>query len=378
MLRGRRVFIFLFAMAALLFSPGLMAEVPSKQLVIEGRVVGVSTSESRTVTLERAGGYVGFTFEPLATAQVAAGKFRFRVALENPEILYLSLTDGPTREALFVGSEEIEVDLPLEEGASIKVRGSKLDAEFRVFQESHDRAESEAETAEALLTKAKKTDDPEVVARAEEAVRKAQGALDRVDHEGVERSAKSTLGSYIGIRHLALEMDVEELEPLLGKLSPVLAGSPYYDQLVARLEALRLVAVGVLSPEVAGPDRDGNQMALSEFRGQVVLVDFWASWCIPCRAQNPKLIALYEELHDQGLEILGVGLEFQRDRWLNAMDSDGQPWPNISDVNGFDMTAAQTFAIRSLPFNILVDRDGIILAKELHGEELREAIQSAL
>ena len=100
--------------------------------------------------------------------------------------------------------------------------------------------------------------------------------------------------------------------------------------------------------------------------------------CVPCRAQNPDLIELYEEFSDDGLEILGVGLEFQRDRWLEAMETDGLPWINISDVRGFDMEAAQLFAIRALPANVLLDREGRIVAKDVHGDQLRDHIEQLL
>ncbi len=344
-------------------------------LVIEGELLG---GADQTIVLERAGAYVGFTFEEVATTRAQAGRFRFETELVAPEMLYLSVEGRQEKAPLFVGNEPVAVQLELDGETPTGVDGSAIDEEFRAFRAAHREAKAAAEAAEEALEEARATADDDRIAAAREARDRAETARKTLALEWLDRTADSTLGAYIGIRHLALQMDVDELEPLVAALSPTLAGTPYYDQLDTRLRTLRAVAVGAAAPDVSGPTHDGEALALSALRGQAVLIDFWASWCGPCRKQNPELIALYKDLHDDGLEILGVGLEFQRDRWLGAIDADGLPWLNISDVTGFDMEAAQLFAVRSLPFNVLIDRQGTIVAKNIHGEELRQAIERLL
>lgn len=348
---------------------------PAGSLVIEGELVG---GGDETITLERAGTYVGFTFEEMATTRAEAGRFRFQTALQAPELLYLSVAERRGKIPLYVSNETIAVRLAADEETPSVVEGSALDTDFRAFQAALAEAEAVVEAAKARLEEAQETEDEDQITTAEAARDRAEAARKARLLAWVERTGSSTLGAYIGLRHLAMQMDVDELAPLLATLDPALAGSRYYDELDQRLQTLRTVAVGAPAPDISGPTRDEETIALSSLRGNVVLIDFWASWCVPCREQNSDLIALYEELHDDGFEILGVGLEFERDRWLDAMDTDELPWLNISDVTGFGMEAAQRFAIRSIPYNVLIDRQGTIIAKNLHGEALHQGIAEAL
>lgn len=348
---------------------------PQAMLVIDGELLG---GDDGTIVLERAGNYVGFTFEEITTTEAVDGRFRFETELPEPELLYLSIEGQQGKAPLYVGNESVTVRLALDEDTPTRVEGSAIDARFRAFQAAHDEAQAALGARNEALDEARAGDDEQRIASALEARDGAEAARRALAIEWVQRNGDSTLGAYIGMRHLAVFMNADELEPLMAALDPGLAGTRYYDQLDDRLRTLRRVAVGAAAPDFSGPTRDGDTVSLASLRGNVVLVDFWASWCGPCREQNPELVALYEELHGEGLEILGVGLEFVRERWLDAMDTDGLPWPNICDVTGFDMEAAQLYAIRALPANVLIDREGTIVAKDVHGEELRREIEKLL
>lgn len=140
-----------------------------------------------------------------------------------------------------------------------------------------------------------------------------------------------------------------------------------------------LLLPGMDAPDIAMKDKDGVTRKLSDLRGNVVLVDFWASWCGPCRRENPNVVNIYKKYHSQGLEIYSVSLDKQRDAWLKAINDDGLLWPNhVSDLNGWTSSGGKTYGIMSIPATVLIDREGKIIARNLRGAELENAIAKAL
>ena len=152
---------------------------------------------------------------------------------------------------------------------------------------------------------------------------------------------------------------------------------PFVAHIDSRLKGLLLP--GMDAPDIAMKDKDGVVRRLSDLRGKVVLVDFWASWCGPCRRENPNVVNIYKQYHDQGLEIYSVSLDKQRDAWLKAIKDDGLLWPNhVSDLNGWTSSGGKTYGIMSIPATVLIDREGKIIARNLRGIELENAIAKAL
>ena len=133
---------------------------------------------------------------------------------------------------------------------------------------------------------------------------------------------------------------------------------------------------GSIAPELEFSDPDGKVRKLSDLRGKVVLIDFWASWCGPCRKENPHVRAMYEKYHDRGFEIFSVSLDNNKNRWKDAIAKDGLVWPNhVSDLKGWGSAAAKLYGVSSIPCTFLIDKDGRILAKGLRGDTLTQALQ---
>lgn len=145
--------------------------------------------------------------------------------------------------------------------------------------------------------------------------------------------------------------------------------------MVARAEATR---VGNEAPELILPTPDNKELALSSLRGKVVLIDFWASWCGPCRKEMPNVKLVYQKYKDKGFEIYGVSLDKDREAWLEAIEKDGLKWPQVSDLKFWQSEAAQTYAVQSIPHTVLIDKDGKILASGLRGPELESKLAEVL
>jgi len=149
----------------------------------------------------------------------------------------------------------------------------------------------------------------------------------------------------------------------------------FVQELVDQMEKGRLTTVGAYAPEIALPTPEGNILKLSDLRGQVVLVDFWAQWCKPCRLENPNVVAAYNKYKDKGFTVYGVSLDRTKEKWTQAIAEDGLTWHHVSDLKYFNSVAAKTYGIQSIPFSILLDRNGVIVAKNLRGAALQQELE---
>lgn len=147
----------------------------------------------------------------------------------------------------------------------------------------------------------------------------------------------------------------------------------------ARLnEILRMSAsftIGAEAPDFAMNTPEGAAMKLSDLRGKVLLIDFWASWCGPCRRENPNVVAAYKKYHEKGFDVLGVSLDRTKDRWVQAIEKDGLPWHHVSDLKGWKNDAAKLYGVSSIPATILLDAEGKILARNLRGPQLEAKLE---
>ncbi|PHN01335.1 hypothetical protein CRP01_37745 [Flavilitoribacter nigricans DSM 23189 = NBRC 102662] len=141
-------------------------------------------------------------------------------------------------------------------------------------------------------------------------------------------------------------------------------------QMKKELEDARSLMVGGTAPDFTQETPEGEMLTLSDLRGKVVLIDFWASWCGPCRKENPNVVRVYNQYKDKGFEILSVSLDNKKDRWLQAIEKDQLEWHHVSDLKGWSNEVAQTYDVHSIPQTILLDPEGKILARNLRGRSL--------
>lgn len=148
----------------------------------------------------------------------------------------------------------------------------------------------------------------------------------------------------------------------------------HFKQFSDMVAKMAVTAIGQKAPEISLPDPEGKTVTLSSLKGKYVLVDFWAYWCKPCRNENPNVVKAYKQFKDKGFEVFGVSLDRNKEDWLSAIKEDGLTWTHVSDLKYFESQAALDYNINAIPFSILVDPDGVIIAKNLRGDALQKKL----
>ncbi|WP_372920409.1 redoxin domain-containing protein [Salegentibacter sp.] len=173
---------------------------------------------------------------------------------------------------------------------------------------------------------------------------------------------------------------VGEIKELYAELGENVKQTSLAKALKEKLDNESAVAIGSKAPNFTAPTPEGEDLSLEDIRGEVTLIDFWAAWCKPCRVENPNIVKIYEKYHDKGLEVIGVSLDRpgQRDKWLKAIEDDKLPWHQVSNLEFWNEPVAQKYGIRSIPAAFILDKDGIIVARDLRGQQLENKIAELL
>ncbi len=190
-----------------------------------------------------------------------------------------------------------------------------------------------------------------------------------------EKNPKSVVPAFI-IYQYSYQFKLPDLERAAKAFDPSINGNKYVKSIKERVETLKKVQVGQPFIDITENDTAGNPVSLSSVvkKNKYVLVDFWASWCKPCRAENPNVVAAYKKYHDKGFTVFGVSFDKSKDAWIKAIKDDGLNWTHVSDLKGWGNEAGKLYGIQSIPQNILIGPDGKIVARNIRGEELQKKL----
>lgn len=192
------------------------------------------------------------------------------------------------------------------------------------------------------------------------------------------RNEKATPATYFAVKYLFNKPEPRLIMLASKKMGAELPDSKYTKSMQATAKQLGPLVEGAMAPDIKLKTPAGDSLALSSLRGKVVLIDFWASWCGPCRKENPNVRRIYEKYKDQGFEIYGVSLDNNASRWNDAIAKDGLTWKHVSDLAGWQSSAAKLYGVRSIPATFLLDKEGRIYKSGFRSHELEGLLQQLL
>lgn len=316
------------------------------------------------------------------TARIKNGQFILKDTLSEAGIAWLSFSGAPQQvKALFVAPGRLTLKGDLDRLAVAKVDGSLLQASFeqwsRQWYEIHQEAGKYYQALNAATDNGKKEAPDSVRRYVDEGFSHLSWKTDSSVLSFIRQYPASPVSAYIVVSRY-VDYPNEQMLDSCRKLLGARAKASYYGRIIEQQYADYMKTAIGATPVLSLPDSSGKTVSLSDFRGKYVLVDFWASWCSPCRRENPNVVAAYQQFHPLGLELLGISLDEQKQSWLKAVHQDGLSWQQLSDLKGWQSGPVKAFGIKSIPFNFLVDKTGKIVAKNLRGKQLEQTLRELL
>lgn len=308
----------------------------SAQELIPLRLTGkIKQHEGTQIYLEK---YVNKVFHKIDSSEIKNGKFQFNTKLELPELYGIRLAEQPYPFQVFLEEGDIQIEISNTEGKQVvQVVGSKAQDRFDSFKKR-----SRDLTAEAFIK-----EDP-----------------------------ASIVSAYALFRNYSYDLSPSAIETHISWLAPTLSNSQYVKILKDLVAKQKAVLPGNKALDFTSTDPEGNSVKFSEHLGKgYVLLDFWASWCVPCRKENPNIVKAFEKYQDKGFTVFGVSLDKKKEDWIAGIKEDGLNWPQVSDLAFWDTEAAALYGVRFIPSNLLIDPNGIIIARNIKAEELQNKLK---
>ncbi len=247
----------------------------------------------------------------------------------------------------------------------------RYDAALKPVNDAYDALEAKGKNADTTVQKSesfqKENNKAEKAIEVQEAAANKQFIKDNPD----------SFISLVALEGYAYGADYVDIAPLFDGLSANIKQTDAGKEFAERVPKIKAIALGAVAPEFAEADTSGKIVNLSSFRGKYVLIDFWASWCGPCRQENPNVVKAFNRYKGQKFTIIGVSLDQPngKNKWLAAIHKDGLNWTQVSDLKYWDSKVAGQYAVRGIPQNFLLDPDGKIIAKNLRGDDLEEKLE---
>jgi peroxiredoxin len=321
--------------------------------------------------------------------QTKNGEFKFEGQIAEPTVANLwvryerqTAEEKGKLEYVQIFLEPTKLELKAKDSLkNFTITGSPAQADFAALQKQQEVYEPRMNKLYEDYSRFKKAGMTDSMKLTETAIDDLQKEADeRVFGNYVKTHPSSPLALYALKQYAGWEIDPVKVEPLFNSLPAETRAYPSAETLKFQIETAKKTAIGNYAMDFTQADTVGTPVSLSSFKGKYVLVDFWASWCGPCRAENPNVVKAFNKYKDKNFTILGVSLDRPnaRDRWMKAIHDDGLTWNHVSDLKYWDNAVAKQYAIRAIPQNLLIDPQGKIVAKNLNGEELEKKLSEYL
>lgn len=323
------------------------------------------------------------------STEIKNGQFAFKGKIVEPTLANLSVRFAPKegekrprmdRMQIFLEPGNIQVKAK----DSLKfavVSGSKAQKEYEAYNKLLVPYDKQQETFGPRYEKfSKEKDEAGMKSIQDEYQAMLKDKNEKVVKPYIDAHSSSPIVLNILNSYVGYDIDPVAVEPLYDHLSATNRNSPSGKALKNRIETAKKTAVGAYAMNFTQNDTLGKPISLSDFKGKYVLLDFWASWCGPCRAENPNVVKAFNQYKDKNFTVLGVSLDQdgKHQAWMDAIHKDELTWTHVSDLKFWDNAVAKQFGIRAIPQNLLIDPNGKIIAKNIRGEELNKKLEEVI
>ncbi|GAB5473710.1 MAG: TlpA disulfide reductase family protein [Maribacter sp.] len=316
------------------------------------------------------------------TTTIKSGKFLFTGVQDLPEMHFIFVGELPGYSTLILENGEINYSAQKDSLGFAEVKGSMQNKSFSDYMKGSRAIADKAKSVQQDLQSA----DEATRAALQDEMQELQEEYKNFDVDYIKGHPDALISVLLMDRAIASrQMTYEELKGMFDAFTPQIKETTDAKRIAEQLEALKdreekskSTEVGAKAPEFTAPGPNGEQVALNEVLGKVTLVDFWAAWCRPCRAENPNVVSVYKKYHDKGLNILGVSLDRKAEDWKKAIADDELTWNHVSHVQYFNDPVAKLYNVDAIPAAFLLDENGVIVAKNLRGPALEEKVAELL
>lgn len=353
-------------------------QLKDNEFLIKGKIDGVVDGKKVYVEVPTE---TGSTFKD--TGVVNKGNFELKGTIEGMELAFIRVEEQEFNLPIILENGEITAIINKDTIQKSSVTGTKNNDLFQKFNDdskviSEKVAQFQKDNGPKMLNAQKNKDTVTI-----NALRKEYESYQEEMNLHSKKFIKEHPEAYLSV--LLLEnflmrnyLQTSEITELYDKLADDVKKTKSGERIKTSLNAIKTIVIGKPAPDFSGPTPDGTTVSLKASLGKVTIIDFWASWCGPCRAENPNVVALYKEFHAKGLNIIGVSLDKDAAKWKEAIAKDGLIWTQISNLKYWDEPIAKQYNVESIPATFILDAKGTIVAKDLRGAALKAKVNELL